>query len=753
MGLLTPLYALAALAIAAPILFHLIRRRPTGRIVFSSLMFLSSSPPRLTQRSRLDHWLLLLLRAAAIGMIALAFSRPYFRQQEMVQQVFPDRQIVLLIDTSASMQRPAVWQQALDQAESVLEDLSSQDSVALYTIDTQLKPVVPLQLDDTIGGSTPNSIDLVKRSLQEIQPTWFSTNLSSGLIGVAELLTQQSGSAGPSGVPASIVLISDVTVDSGIEGLQSYTWPDRISVDIRVVGSQLPGNTRATMLQEVSQETLASASAGTPAVSKVRVENDAHSDQQNFSLQWADASGQPLGPGTSIQVPSGQVRVVSMPPRPQQAIQILLDGDNWNSDNQIFVPDSKPTAQRILFVGNETKQAENSLSYFLSQAPLSNALFRRELENIPCESLLMHLAADDVVAVFIEPIQSLFDESLHSEEKLVGDLRTAASRGVNIAFVLTEQSTTFPKLPALLGRLVLPSEPMKDLSSLRIEEAKRSQHALLATIDYQSSVFSPLSDPKFNDFSKIRFWKYRILPEAIGGMESAATPSPNYNEETQPPKQSANPTSIFKNGPKVLARFDDQSPWMVQQSLGLGSVSILTSGWQTTDSTFALSSKFIPVISRLVEPAPESGKSGMVLNVGQNMEIDFPAPWTVTDHLGKPIKLQSNAVASSQATFERPGLYSIRGESQEKQVAVQIAASESRHLPLDAQTVAQYGLQLQKIVSVETKMQERRQLQIDELEQQQKIWKWMLVTGLVILLIETWLAGRATKNSLAVDHA
>ena len=80
MSLLTPLYILGALAIAAPIVFHLIRRTPRGEVPFSSLMFLSPTPPRLTRRSRLDNILLLLLRAAALGLLALAFARPFLRE-------------------------------------------------------------------------------------------------------------------------------------------------------------------------------------------------------------------------------------------------------------------------------------------------------------------------------------------------------------------------------------------------------------------------------------------------------------------------------------------------------------------------------------------------------------------------------------------------------------------------------------------------------------------------------------------------
>ena len=70
MSLLMPLYIAGLAAISLPLIFHLIRRSPRGQVVFSSLMFLSRSPPRLTRRSRLDQWLLFLLRALAILLLA-----------------------------------------------------------------------------------------------------------------------------------------------------------------------------------------------------------------------------------------------------------------------------------------------------------------------------------------------------------------------------------------------------------------------------------------------------------------------------------------------------------------------------------------------------------------------------------------------------------------------------------------------------------------------------------------------------------
>ena len=53
-------------------------RRPGRRSV--RCMFLAPTPPRLTRRSRLDNILLLLLRASALALLALAFARPFLRE-------------------------------------------------------------------------------------------------------------------------------------------------------------------------------------------------------------------------------------------------------------------------------------------------------------------------------------------------------------------------------------------------------------------------------------------------------------------------------------------------------------------------------------------------------------------------------------------------------------------------------------------------------------------------------------------------
>ena len=74
MSFLAPLFLLGGLAIAGPVLFHLIRRNTREKFPFSSLMFLRADPPKVTRKSRLEDILLLLVRCALLVVMALAFS-------------------------------------------------------------------------------------------------------------------------------------------------------------------------------------------------------------------------------------------------------------------------------------------------------------------------------------------------------------------------------------------------------------------------------------------------------------------------------------------------------------------------------------------------------------------------------------------------------------------------------------------------------------------------------------------------------
>ena len=79
MGFESPIFLAALGAVAAPIIIHLIFRLRKRVVVFGSLRFLEKIVKKNRRRLRLRDLILLLLRIAAVALIALAFARPYLR--------------------------------------------------------------------------------------------------------------------------------------------------------------------------------------------------------------------------------------------------------------------------------------------------------------------------------------------------------------------------------------------------------------------------------------------------------------------------------------------------------------------------------------------------------------------------------------------------------------------------------------------------------------------------------------------------
>ena len=74
MGFLTPALTLGALAVAVPIVLHLVMRQRPRELEFPALRFVQQRRDSNRRRMRLRHWLLLALRCGLIVLLALALQ-------------------------------------------------------------------------------------------------------------------------------------------------------------------------------------------------------------------------------------------------------------------------------------------------------------------------------------------------------------------------------------------------------------------------------------------------------------------------------------------------------------------------------------------------------------------------------------------------------------------------------------------------------------------------------------------------------
>ncbi len=134
MGLsfLAPAFFAGLLALAIPLLIHLSYRQKSTVIEFPSLMFLQKVPFRSMKRQKIRHWLLLLMRCAAIALLVMAFARPFIDQPGVAAAMAAsDRDVVVLLDNSYSMSYGDRWQRGRQAARDVLGELGGSDRASL----------------------------------------------------------------------------------------------------------------------------------------------------------------------------------------------------------------------------------------------------------------------------------------------------------------------------------------------------------------------------------------------------------------------------------------------------------------------------------------------------------------------------------------------------------------------------------------------------------------------------------------------
>lgn len=695
MSLLTPLYLAGALAVALPVLFHLIRRSSRREIPFSSLMFLSPSPPRITRRSRLEHLFLLALRALALVLLALAFSRPFWRQSALVggaDEQAP-RQVTILLDTSASMRRDDVWPQAVAAVDQAVAGLRPQDLCAVFAFDESLRPIAGFE--ELAQAGPAGRRELVAERLKSLRPSWSSTHLGQALVD-ALALVQDAGAAG--GHQARrIVLVSDMQSGSRLSVLGDSPWPADVELEFKPIAAS-PGNAGVSRLADLAPS---DRKPGVAASSlRFRVTNSSDATIEQFALAWADEQGKPADKGVNADVPAGESRVVRMaaPPASLANPRLVLSGDAHEFDNTAYFVADQQRSLSVLYVGTDAANDAEGLRYYLERAVTSDG--RRDVAVTDFKADAQHaLEANPAVPLVVVTTKPSHDQ--------VQQLRNFVSGGGALLYVVAKTDDA-QGLAALL-----------ELGDLPATEAPVDDYAILGDIRFDHPLFAAMAGPKFNDFTQIRFWKHRRLDI------SAA------------------------KGATVLTRFDGGDPAIVEWRLGKGRVLAMTSSWRPRDSQLARSWKFPLMLSSLIAASTGSADFRRDYVVGDPVPLpdrsELASPLTVADPDGVDHSLPADA--SVFAGADRPGIFTIAGVNGPLPIAVNVDPLESETAPLPREAFEQLGCRLPGGAADRQAAERQAELRDAELESRQKVWQWLLAATLGVLVIETWLAGRLSRVS------
>ena len=138
MGFLAPLFLLGALAIALPIWLHRLQTQSSDRQPFSSAMLLETTEERVHLQRKLKYLVLLALRIALLLLIAFAFAKPFLERPPTLLTAGAAGTHLILVDTSVSMGRAGVFDQAIAVAGQAIDDVPTGALAQVLTVDDTL---------------------------------------------------------------------------------------------------------------------------------------------------------------------------------------------------------------------------------------------------------------------------------------------------------------------------------------------------------------------------------------------------------------------------------------------------------------------------------------------------------------------------------------------------------------------------------------------------------------------------------------
>lgn len=624
---------------------------------FGSLMFLEKSPERLTRRTRLERWLLLLLRCLALILLAFAFGRPFLQSFALPSEGAAGSRAVVLVDRSASMHREDLWPKALEAARTAIAGYDNTDEVALAFFDETFELVADFPAWSRLGArSRLARFDQLTED-SETLPGWRGTDLGSAMIQASDLLLASDSDRAID--RREIVLIGDFQSGAGRDALNRTTWPEEVAVRCLPVETEKNGNLSITLAATPPRSNIDDEESY-----RVRLVNAADSDSAAAVLSWKGF------PDTRIEttIAPGTGRIVSSATRPPDAERgtLVVSGDAHPFDNEVYVSPVQARPLRVLFVEEAgLRETAGSPLFYLQRA----------LQPTP--------ALDPIVTT----TETVTEAQLDTHEVVViadewstdtGEKLNAFAEKGGLVLAIPSPDTSTEAFAAVSGE------------AWELSEARVKDYALLADLDFEHPVLEPFARAEIRDFTKIRFWKHRRLdlPEPLSEQS------------------------------RVLATFDGESPAWLEHRIGEGALFAFLSGWEPKESQLALSSKFVPLLYAVFEHTGFSIQSPPTLYVGE------------TEH-------------------DQPGFYEVEGDDGVRLIAVNLKPGEGRTAPFDPAVVfAELGIPLlhEEDARQESNLTEAQKLRVEseEKEERQKLWKWLILAALLVLLAETILAGRRT---------
>jgi hypothetical protein len=468
MSFLAPLFFLALAGLAIPVLLHLTQREKKQIVRFPSLMFVRRIPYQSVRRRKIQHWLLLCIRLAALALIVLAFARPFVERPDGAAAGTGAREVVLLLDTSYRWGFGDRWERARAAAQAEIGRLSASDraSVVLFSSGAE------------IALRSVAERERLSAVVTEARPGASSTRYAPALKVAGSLLAD-------SPLPRrEVVLVSDFQ-RGGWRGEEGARLPD--GVVLTPVPIQTPADRP---------------NVSVTAVSLAR-STFANQERVTVTAGVTNRSERPVS-GSTITLEVSGLPIATRP----------LDLEPGASGSIVFDPFtvSARNMRATVRLADDALAADNTFNFVVSPSePLRVTLVDRDA-GASALYLSRALAVSDAPRVDLtmrQPDAVSDDDLRRSDVVILNDVPVPAGLARRLARFVEQGGGL---IVAAGARASWPADVDLLPGSIGApQDRTRGEPARVGVLDFAHPIFEPFRTPRSGDFATVPVYGYRIV--------------------------------------------------------------------------------------------------------------------------------------------------------------------------------------------------------------------------------------------------
>ena len=695
-----------AIGASIPLILHLLNRERARQLIFSTVRFIQMSHQTNVRRHKLKRLLLLLMRILMLALLGLAFARPFFAADPVfTQKTGGKRNAVIILDTSYSMRYEGVFESAKKEAIKILDGLDASDAACLILSSDNARVVAPL-------GS---EFSHIRTALSRAETTYERTDYLDALQTSDEILQPI-----PIG-EKQVYLIGDMQK----RGWENFIETDKLSPDVQMnfidVGAESPQNLAITgmrvppvVLQEQSASQL-----------DARVHNFGDEAVENLQVRLfidgniIDTVELDIEPDDFADA----VFKVEFEDEATHTGWVELPEDALGADNKRYFTLQSLQSIKVHAVHDKSRTSgryQTVETFFLKKALVSesDALQIDFTESVSVPN------ADRLARVDVLILADVAELSAAEAERV----KTYVAAGGGLIITVGDNIDIDAYKQRLGGEAgLMPCDFVQAVG----DAFDREQFRVLATVKYEHPIFAPFQEPNHGDFGKARFYRFF---------------------QAVPTKDAT-----------VIATYDDGSPALFEKRYGsLGRVLCFTSTIDREWNDLPIRAVYLPFLHESIKYlALKSEGTTPDYRVGDNVELKVPEvengdvrgngeiavfdPNTVETRLQLDANIPGSA---SQGSFfyndtAVPGIYSVHASGADSYAfIVNVDTTES---DLAARDIEELTSMLKGVADesvVEKPAAELVAQFREDVEKNQSVWVYLMLTVFALAVTEMFLANR-----------